>query len=171
MINLKQKAVELESSKWKRFKIKHGFTDIPEYACSTVKDFLDNKDKMKISEEVLFPSLNYLGLNQEEREKLGYEVVPIVLQDLTGEVQVYIRPAMSFGFVADNLHDLWAGGSIYNVRLINGVQWPGESKPDERIYLRSFKFHHKKQKNYSEKFSEILEKIFNPELSAETIKI
>lgn len=170
MINLRQKAIELETSKWKKFKIKHGFTNIPEYACSTAKDFLENKSKMKISDTVIFPTLNYLGLNQEEREKLGYEIVPVTLQDLTGKFEVYVRPMMAGGLVPENLHDFWAGGKLYNVLLMNGVYWPGIEKPDERIYLKSFKFHNKKQKNYSEKTSELIAKIL-PEYNGESIII
>ncbi|MFA5953252.1 MAG: hypothetical protein WC812_01540 [Candidatus Pacearchaeota archaeon] len=160
MIDLRKKAIELEENKWKKFKLKLGFTEIPDYACSTINDFLENKEKICIGKTVLFPCLDYIPLNYEERDKLGEEIISVNLKDATGKIEVYIRPMMNFGFVAENLKSLWAGGKICNVEIQNGVQWPEEIKPDKRIYLTAFKFQNGMQKEFSTEIPKIIEKLF-----------
>ena len=171
MINLKEKALELEENAFERFKIKFGFKDIPDYACSTIQDFLENKKDIGIQKQIIFPALTYVPLDMNQRQKLGYEILPITLSDVTGKLEVYLMPNMGGGFVAEHLKEMWAGGSVYNVLLINGVFWPFKEKADEKIYLRGIKPQiKKKQKEYSMELSELLSKIF-PDYGMELIPI
>ena len=77
MIELISKALELEPSRWERFKIKHGFKYIPHYSCSTIKDFLYHCNEIDINRDVLFPVLTYVPLKKEDRERILLKDIPI----------------------------------------------------------------------------------------------
>jgi hypothetical protein len=176
MIDLKQEAIKIETSRWERFKLKHDFRYMPDYACVSINDFLQNRTEVGLNKDVIFPSLTYLALNRDERENLGVEVVPITLKDPTGKIEVFVRPMAHniYGrfIVPDKLHEMWAGGTLFYPILKNGTFWPGDSEPDTRIYLRGFEYHGpaKEQKNLASVLSGILEKLL-PEANLQPVPV
>jgi len=177
MIDFKLKALELEPRRWERFKIKYGFSGLPDFACPTINDFLNNRDKIGVMKQVVFPTLSYNPLNADDRKRLGWEDVAITLKDITGEMEVYVRPTMynpQTGSLADEIKVLGNGGTLYHVIVRNGVIWPtlkGNTQ-DDRIYLCDFRtrWRSKNKIKLSETLSEILKNIF-PEPSLQAVPI
>jgi len=179
MIELISKALELEPSRWERFKIKHGFKYIPHYACSTIKDFLDHCNEIDINRDVLFPVLTYVPLKKEDRERILLKDIPINLRDDTGEMEVHVT-LMGHNTITGNplieeLQGLWQGGQIYSVVVRNGVVWPGvleEPRRDETLYLKGFRHNGplRRKKDPAQVLSGLLTKLF-PEPSLQPIPI
>jgi hypothetical protein len=181
MIHLREKALE-RTRGLEYFKIKHGMTGIPKYACATINDFLDHRQELEVGERVLFPILTYAPSESPHLVlpmNLG-NAIPIKLSDSTKKIEVYARVggySSIDSILADSIKALQKGDSLYKVVLRNGFRWPKtfseEGHVDENLYLLDFEVRgpSKRKKAPSKILNDLISELFPQFSQPETIPI
>ncbi|MBI2148286.1 hypothetical protein HYU23_01265 [Candidatus Woesearchaeota archaeon] len=141
MINLKEEELK-RARRFDYLKLMLFGTDLPNYACRNIGEFLDNKSSMGVMKQVVVPRVVYFPHPETSDERL---CLPIKLRDESGEINVYVRPQAfhteSGRFLVKALDDIRQGDLLVYVILRNGVLDPtifGDGVVDDRIYLTGF---------------------------------
>lgn len=162
MIDLRKLALKMSQSKWESWKIKNGFTDIPKYACVTLNDFFENREKVGFGEEILFPNLNYIR-KLENCHAIGIPAlgtaVPIEVEDKINKTPLYVRVTKTkltdscytrsggemfchLQYLIESIDNLERGELMENVIIRNGISCPetlfSEFYKDSNLHLISF---------------------------------
>lgn len=122
--------------------IKFGLAHIPTYKCQDIGDFLENQEKLRVMEEVIFPRLRYFP-----QERTDSELCVISLQDdERRRMDVYVRQSTYDEKTGKRLCEMLSrvngGEVIYDIIISNGTikldeSWE-EAHHDKRVYLESF---------------------------------
>lgn len=139
MINIRKELMK-EAKGREYWKLRLGFTDLPEYACRNIQDFLENINSVEINREVIIPRVIYFP-NSKTDDKIIH--LPIKFKDESGEIETYVRP-LAFHteggkFMTESL-DFFRGGDMFTYAVFRRGYYDGTtfSNKDEKIYLTRF---------------------------------
>ena len=175
MINLKEELLK-KSHGIEYFKLWAGFTNVPDYACRTIEDFMTHRGEVKPMDQIVIPRVVYFpkqGNPGPKRLKLAHMwggwALHIRLRDAVGgqtaEIDAFARSTAfnpeSGEWLMESISNLDSGEKIYNVILRNGLLPPDsfleESRFDDRVYLAGFQYYHTPRSQKG--LSDLLEKV------------
>ncbi len=143
LINLREE--ELRQAKgFDYLKLKLCGSDLPDYVCRNLNDFLENRSSIGLTKTVIIPRIVYSPHPQTTQERL---YLPITLKDKSAEITVYVRPQAfhteSGQFLVTALDDLQQEDLLVYATLRNGIVTPSiilyeDNLIDNKIYLTGF---------------------------------